>query len=166
MTRAWRVTFGVSVLLWAAVILGAALIASRGGSPLDVAAAAVYAIGAVVCHQQPARSFVLAGAQLPVCARCTGIYMGAALAVVGLMLQGPRRMPSPFSNDGATRRWRVLLAAAVAPSLLSLIYEWTTGVTPLNLTRALAGAPVGIIVAALVWVTLGDSRESRGDQVH
>ena len=29
-----------------------------------------------LCHQDPARSFVLAGTTLPVCARCLGFYLG------------------------------------------------------------------------------------------
>lgn len=33
---------------------------------------------AAVCHQQPARSFMLAGAPVAVCVRCLGIYCGAA----------------------------------------------------------------------------------------
>ena len=37
-------------------------------------AAAVYAVGALICHQRPERSFHWDGAQLAVCARCTGIY--------------------------------------------------------------------------------------------
>ena len=30
----------------------------------------------VVCHQKPERSFFWKGKQFPVCARCTGIYLG------------------------------------------------------------------------------------------
>ena len=41
---------------------------------------AVYGIGSLVCHQLPARSFHLWSAQMPVCARCAGIYFGAAVA--------------------------------------------------------------------------------------
>src|SRR5678816_3926889 len=40
-----------------------------------VLAAAVYGLGGVVCHQRPERSFHWHGAQLAVCARCTGIYL-------------------------------------------------------------------------------------------
>src|SRR5438552_2016659 len=39
----------------------------------------VYAIGSLVCHQLPERSFHLESVPLPVCARCTGIYAGAAI---------------------------------------------------------------------------------------
>jgi uncharacterized membrane protein len=43
----------------------------------------------LVCHQQPERSFYLFGAPVAVCARCLGIYLGAA---VGLLLQTSRRI--------------------------------------------------------------------------
>lgn len=39
---------------------------------------------AVVCHQQPERSFALFGGTIAVCARCFGIYLGAAF---GLLLR-------------------------------------------------------------------------------
>ena len=34
------------------------------------------------CHQMPERSFFINGYQFPVCARCTGVYIGALFAVV------------------------------------------------------------------------------------
>lgn len=45
-----------------------------------------HAIGYAVCHQIPARSFHLGGQPLPLCARCTGIYLGTLLGIVGLAL--------------------------------------------------------------------------------
>ena len=43
----------------------------------------------LVCHQQPERSFFLFGGSVAVCARCLGIYLGAA---VGLLMYVPRRV--------------------------------------------------------------------------
>lgn len=34
------------------------------------------------CHQKPERSFFFRGYQFPVCARCTGIYIGYLLAIL------------------------------------------------------------------------------------
>lgn len=45
----------------------------------------------LVCHQQPERSFLLIGGAVAVCARCLGIYCGAA---GGLLLRVPRRVAS------------------------------------------------------------------------
>jgi uncharacterized membrane protein len=47
-----------------------------------------YAIGYGICHQFPARTFHLGGMPLPLCARCTGIYLGALMGIVGMILAG------------------------------------------------------------------------------
>lgn len=44
--------------------------------------------GYAVCHRITERSFMINGRQLPLCARCTGMYLGAALAVLSLWLSG------------------------------------------------------------------------------
>jgi uncharacterized membrane protein len=52
---------------------------------------------ALVCHQHADRSFLLFGGTFAVCARCLGIYLGAA---AGLLLRVPRAIA-----------WRVVVAA-------------------------------------------------------
>ncbi len=44
------------------------------------------AIGYAICHQIPARTFFIDGYPLPLCARCTGIYLGALMGLAGLHL--------------------------------------------------------------------------------
>ncbi len=34
------------------------------------------------CHQMPERSFFVGNYQFPVCARCTGVYLGGVLALI------------------------------------------------------------------------------------
>jgi hypothetical protein len=117
--------------------------------PLYLFAAAVYAIGGAVCHQLPDRSFFAWGRQLPVCARCTGIYAGAALAaVVFAVIRASRREPPGWFAGRASRR-RAGLAALVL-NALTLVYEWTTGATPSNAIRAAAGFTLGAVVAAFL----------------
>src|SRR3954465_3371364 len=109
-------------ILWAAVIPLAALTAARpDGPPMAYGfALAVYSIGHLICHQLPARSFHLSGAALPVCARCTGIYAGAAVtAAFAWALAEPAT-----ATSGRARR---LLFAALVPTALTLVYEWTAG---------------------------------------
>src|SRR5512140_118546 len=40
------------------------------------------AIGYAVCHRIDARSFHLGDRQLPLCARCSGMYLGAVVGIV------------------------------------------------------------------------------------
>jgi uncharacterized membrane protein len=134
-----------------ALLLPAATFAAAQARSADAWSAVVlvaYGIGRVVCHQLPERSFHLWGHQMPVCARCTGIYAGASVAALaaGTARLTPDRMPDPRLAR------RVLLAAAL-PTALTLIYEWTTGDTPANAIRAAAGFPLGAAAAWLiVWV--------------
>jgi uncharacterized membrane protein len=48
-------------------------------------------IGYGICHQIPARTIHIGGVALPLCARCTGIYLGALVGLAGLTLQGRYR---------------------------------------------------------------------------
>jgi uncharacterized membrane protein len=104
----------------------------------------VYALGRVICHQLPIRSFHLWGAALPVCARCTGIYLGAAVTAVVVSI---RTATAATPTAAYARR---LLIVATIPTAFTLVYEWTTGVMPANWIRAIAGFPIGAAVAWLI----------------
>jgi uncharacterized membrane protein len=136
-----RAAFIAAAVAWAALILVAAWLASRAhASPAASALiVGVYAIGSLVCHQLPERSFHLWAAQLPVCARCTGIYVGAVAGAV-----------AAFAWRARVHRARLTLALAAAPTALTLIYEWTTGDMPSHAIRAAAGVVIGAAVAWLV----------------
>jgi hypothetical protein len=149
----WRRAFVAASVAWAIAVPLAPLAASRS-HPNVVAFAFVYsayAIGSIICHQISARSFYLWSLPLPVCARCTGIYVGAAVTA----LAGMARTPDPSAVERAridadrTARFRRILFLAVLPTAATLVYEWTTGDTPGNVLRALAGAPIG---AAVAWI--------------
>ena len=147
--RLLRYAFLVASVGWAAFLPAAAWMAGRAYAPAPwhEAAAAVYGVGGLICHQLPVRSFHLRGVQMPVCARCTGIYAGAAMVSL-LMLTFPRREPPRVS--------RVTLLAAAVPTVLTLVFEWWTGQMPSNWIRAAAGLPIGAIVTGLVVAATGD----------
>jgi len=113
-------------------------------SSMPVLASVVYGVGSVVCHQRPERSFVSWNVSWPVCARCTGIYAGAAAAAV-LFLPRPRRR-SPVASISP---WAIVLVGAL-PSIATLVYEWTTGAAPANVTRLAAGLPIGLSVIVVI----------------
>lgn len=91
---------------------------SFGLSPLAASflpprlAAPLHAFFRVQCHGLADRTLHLAGRPLPVCSRCTGIYLGLALAAA---LPWPR-LPAP-----ALRVW--LLAAAGLMAFDALVLE-------------------------------------------
>jgi len=151
-----RRAFLAASIAWAAALPLAAYIAGdRSATVAWPFTLAMYALGSAICHQLPARSFHLGAAQLPVCARCTGIYVGAAFASAAVVA---RAVAARAVQAGGTvrpaealarRKTRVLLIAAAIPSAVTLVYEWTTGDTPSNVVRFAAGLPIG---AAVAWV--------------
>ncbi len=92
---------------------------------------------------------------MPVCARCAGIYAGAALmAIVGSLWP---KVPGPHPNPvGSTARVKppceALLLIACVPTAATLLYEWTTGQTPGSWMRAASGVLLG---AAVAWIVCG-----------
>ena len=125
----------VAAVAWAVVLLTAPWLPP----PLT---AVVYELGAYICHQRPDRSFHIATSQLPVCARCIGVYCGAAIG--GLAIPAFRRLV----------RSRLAIAAAVVPGLVSWLLEWTGLAHPDNATRAATGAVAGFVIAAVLLATL------------
>ena len=101
-------------------------------------AAAVYTVGSLICHQIPDRSFHWHGAQLAVCARCTGIYLGAC--AMALLAPLP---PSLSARWGAPTRIAWLLGAAAVPMGVTLVAEWTGVWEPSCTVRAATGVVLG-----------------------
>ncbi len=129
----------------------------HSSTSMDVLALTVYAAGSVVCHQLPQRSFRLWSTQMPVCARCAGIYAGAAVAVVVLMFgrAAESLRNSRFESGGHAVR-RALVVAAL-PTVVTLVAEWSGSVTTSNWVRAVAGVPLG---GAVAWA-IGSAVASR-----
>jgi uncharacterized membrane protein len=110
----------------------------------------VYEACAFLCHQLPERSFHLASAQFPVCARCTGIYIGAAITAVAVaVVERLSANPIPANPIRASRA-RLVFMVALAPTLATLAYEWAVAETPSNWVRFGAGLPLGAGVAILI----------------
>jgi uncharacterized membrane protein len=108
------------------------------------------AVGSAVCHQDPAHSFFVYGRQMPLCARCTGMYLGALLSLAFHFRHGklgslpPRKMLIPlgllflaFALDG-------LNSLAASLGLGWHLYETT------NLTRLITGTGAGLVVGAVL----------------
>jgi uncharacterized membrane protein len=150
-TAALRRAFIAASVTWAAALPAAAFMTSHAvSSTAHIAAAGVYAFASLACHQIPTRSFTLWGRTLPVCARCTGIYVGAAL--IGLAASAGARYP--FARGGQPAR--VLLAVAVFPTLATIAYEWTVGDMPSNIVRAITGFLLGAAASAVVLAAADD----------
>lgn len=106
--------------------------------------AMAYVAGALICHQRPERSFHVAGGQLPVCARCTALYSGAAMGMCGWLLLRWRRRGMLEPTRAVS--WLAASAAPAAISIAGSVSGWWDGT---NALRAAMTFPFGIIVGAV-----------------
>lgn len=138
----------IAAIAWLATIL-AAPYAIRAHSAAPVTSAAVaYRCASFICHQRPERSFHLAGIQLPVCARCFGLYLSGAIGAVAGWA-GARRL----------RDARTLLVVTAIPTALTWSLEMAGLAHPSNTVRAVSALPLG---AAVGWVLVRMLRD--GDE--
>lgn len=82
-----KLVVAVGVLL----VLGFYAVTDPAALPHDHVLSGADWIGAGICHRITSRSFMIYGRQLPLCARCTGIYLGIVLAFLVLILAGRGR---------------------------------------------------------------------------
>lgn len=83
-----RSSFIAAIGAWCLLILLTPLTVDR----VPKAGIFLYLFFSPLCHQLPERSFFLFGHQLPVCARCLGIYAGAFLG----SFFAKKESPSPW----------------------------------------------------------------------
>jgi uncharacterized membrane protein len=123
---------------WTVWLVLAPLLPAWGAVP-------AYVLGSLICHQLPDRSFHIDGAQLPVCARCFGLYAGAAVAAIGSWM-APNTLRRALAGAGAG----AVLLIAVMPTAATVVAEWLDISRSSNAVRAFAGLPLGGAAALLL----------------
>ena len=102
----------------------------------------------MICHQIPDRSFFWDGHQLPVCARCTGVYLSGVLGLVAWAGIKTARKWRPMTID--PRIALRVFAIAAAPTALSLASGIAGVWDGSNVTRAVLAIPLGASAGAIV----------------
>jgi uncharacterized membrane protein len=143
-----RVAIAVIPVALAALALAAPFLAE---SPL--LSVSIRRFFSLVCHQNPARSFWLAGAPVAVCVRCLGIYVGAALGSAGV--------PPAVARASRPRLLRMFVAVVVM-NVADIGAEWVGLHGNLPALRFALGLIAGLVTGALVLSSLRDfsSREA------
>lgn len=109
----------------------------------------LYAAGSLLCHQIPERSFYVAGFQLPVCARCLGLYAGGALGSTAVVVAG-RAFRARHSAALGQRSLYVATLLAAIPTMATVVIERGMGWPVSNAARAAAAVPLAAVVAFVV----------------
>jgi len=125
-------------------------------------------IGFATCHRIPERSLFIAGLQLPLCARCTGIYLGLLTGWLYLMLRGRTRAAQlpPRPITAVLIGFIVLLGIDGINSTLMLIPGAPHLYETENWMRLLTGSLYGLAISMLLtpYVTVTLWREPSGER--
>jgi uncharacterized membrane protein len=112
-----------------------------------------HAIGYAICHQLPDRTFLAGDQPLPLCARCTGLYLGFLVGLAGAFLLGrPRAVELP-----PTFILTILvlfigaMALDAANSYLAFSPTWPQVYPPQNWLRLLTGTLHGVAISAIAY---------------
>jgi len=128
-----------------AIIIGAPLALAAGHAAL---AGTIYQTFSHVCHQLPERSFFIKGHPFAVCARCTGIYAGFAVATVLYPLARSLRQ-----TEAPARKWLFL---AAAPLAIDFSIEFSGVAHNTHSSRLFTGALLGAVAVFYVMPGLLD----------
>ncbi len=108
------------------------------------------AIGYAVCHRISARSFFLADRQVPLCARCSGMYIGMLLGILYQLPFGRRGKMPPLR---ITIPLTVFLLAFGVDGVNSYLHFFPSAPSlyqPANWLRLATGVGLGILVSVII----------------
>jgi uncharacterized membrane protein len=111
----------------------------------------VDAVGYAVCHRIASHSFTVNGKPLPLCARCSGMYLGALWGIIYQFINGKRR-------GGFSRNTLIILCSMAVffvvdgiNSFLALILKHAPIYEPQNWLRLVTGLIVGLLISAVLY---------------
>ena len=112
-----------------------------------------HAIGYAICHQWPERTFWAGDEPLPLCARCTGQYLGFLVGLAGtFLLRRPRAVELPPVPILAMLVLFIgAMALDAANSYLSISPILPHLYPPQNWLRLLTGTLQGLAISAIAW---------------
>ncbi|HMN14747.1 MAG TPA: DUF2085 domain-containing protein [Bellilinea sp.] len=104
------------------------------------------ALGYPFCHEIPSHSLTLGGQPLPICARCTGMYLAVAVSLIALAFNGPRTRYPAWKFIAIFAVFFVLFAVDGVNSLISTAFHKEVLYTPSNWLRLFTGAGMGMLI--------------------
>lgn len=109
-------------------------------------------VGYAICHQIPSRTFHLGGRALPLCARCTGTYLGITIVLATAVLLRRARAGNLLSPGMLILMGVFILTMAVdgGNSYLVLLGRPPLLYTPRNWIRTATGTLNGIALSMIV----------------
>ncbi|HBO34129.1 MAG TPA: hypothetical protein DD636_05240 [Anaerolineaceae bacterium] len=107
-------------------------------------------LGYAVCHQIEERSFFYHDMQSPLCARCTGMYLGGLLTIVYQAFQGRKGKFPPTWVSVILGLFLIWFGIDGLNSFLHFFPSFNTSYQPSNLLRLITGTGVGLGIGAIL----------------
>ncbi|HUS93881.1 MAG TPA: DUF2085 domain-containing protein [Patescibacteria group bacterium] len=151
--------FLLLVVIMALLILGFYTVTDSGRLEQHTILEGADYAGYAVCHRITDRSFTIAGRQLPLCARCTGMYLGVVLTFVVLILAGRRRwsMMPPLRVIIVLLGFIVLFGVDGLNSYSHFFPELPHLYQPQNWLRLITGVGAGLMMGIILFPALAQS---------
>jgi uncharacterized membrane protein len=108
------------------------------------------AAGYAVCHRIAFRSFMIGDRQTPLCARCSGMYLGALAGILYLARAGKRSAMPSMKVSIVLGIFLIAFALDGSNSYLHFFPNFPTLYQPQNWLRLVTGSGVGIGIAAVL----------------
>jgi len=131
------------------------------------------AVGYAVCHRIDERSFHIGDRQLPLCARCTGEFNAAAMALIFQVIVSRKRSKMPSRSMGVLL-FLFFLAFGIdgSNSYLYLLKQTSRGALdnipnlylPNNILRLFTGSGMGITLAAVLYPAMNQTLWHKMDE--
>ncbi len=146
--RPWAVL--VSAVIIGVLALGIILVP-------DLLLDSCWHVGYAICHQIRERSLVFGDLQLPLCARCTGTYLGVMTGFAFIRLRGRQRSGtiSPIPILVTLVGFIGIMGVDGLNSYLSLMPGMPYVYQPHNFLRVLTGSLNGLALSNIVWPVFG-----------
>lgn len=130
------------------------------------------AVGYAICHRIDERSFQIGERQLPLCARCTGEFYAAGIALLFFTIVSPRKSGMPGWKLGAPLLFFLAAFGIDGTNSFLYLFKQTAGgaldhipnlYLPNNTLRLLTGSGMGIALASILYPAFNQSAWKNAD---
>ncbi|NMB87305.1 MAG: DUF2085 domain-containing protein [Chloroflexi bacterium] len=151
-----RGQFSLPLKILLAVVAGAVLVTWMYYTPPGLLGKAD-AIGYAVCHRISARSFFIGDRPLPLCVRCSGMYLGALLGFLYLFRQGRQGGLPTLKISLVLGAFLLAFGFDGVNSYLHLVPNAPTLYEPQNWLRLMTGTALGMGMASMLYPIFNQS---------
>jgi len=106
-----------------------------------------FAVGSSVCHQIPSHSYEISEIQFPLCARCSGLYLGSLIGLAYYFTQGRKKALPKKAFSLLLLFFFLIWAGDGVNSFITDFFNKTIFYETTNTTRLITGFGMGLVMS-------------------